>query len=733
MDADTIATDTAETATETSIKRAVRNAADDLARAANALATFNSNGDLTGGVAKAAVDAAATAATTAAADALAEFDNNGNLTDGVAKDAVDAAATARGAADDADSDDADDADTNTGDDEAALKGNLQTAADALAEFDNNGDLTGGAADALRDAAHALDAHMGFSINTLISSGDEEYVVVVTALEGGTPSVNVTFQGVMSTTATAPDGDSFTTNNQIDPYMLMTNVPGLLTVRTTGNEVNTKGTLDEGSADLPTDPTVAMDEGMGGNFEIVSPVKTNAPYTVYVEGQTRSESGDYGLEMEFGVANTLVDHAETMVNRELKPGRADYLFFTATNHLFLTVETQKHADVTTETNTTGSLFSQNGLIKTDTDSGTRNNFRLRAPIEPGDYIVEVKGSSSSTKGPYVLKTTSQTATTPDSSTNGNTITGEIASRTEGALVARDVKPHSINVAKPGTLQVRTTGALDTIGTLYGPDGQKIVDDDNSGQDMNFRITQAVEAGQYIVTVEGKAAETVGEYTLVVNFLEDVDLGSEGRVAELQTERDTARTERDTARTERDDLETERDTLQTQVTRLEDEAAPVEVDATGNLENPSGVRSGVGLISGWVCAANSVQIRISIAPGFSTIRLNAAYGTTRADTVNPVNQCDHQEDTTGFGMTYNFNHLPEGTYTIGAYADGITSNRIGPERTFEVVHLVEFAASDTDRFLRNLDGMCSVPDFPAAGDTTMLEWEQSIQNFVVSDVQ
>ena len=63
MDAVTIAKDTTATATETSIKRAVRAAADDLARAANALAIFNNDGDITGGVAKAAVDAAATAAT----------------------------------------------------------------------------------------------------------------------------------------------------------------------------------------------------------------------------------------------------------------------------------------------------------------------------------------------------------------------------------------------------------------------------------------------------------------------------------------------------------------------------------------------------------------------------------------------------------------------------------------------------------------------------------------------
>ena len=48
----------------------------------------------------------------------------------------------------------------------------------------------------------------------------------------------------------------------------------------------------------------MDEGSGGNFEIVSPMENGVAYSVFVDGQTRNESGDYGLKVEFGVAETL---------------------------------------------------------------------------------------------------------------------------------------------------------------------------------------------------------------------------------------------------------------------------------------------------------------------------------------------------------------------------------------------------------------------------------------------
>ena len=207
------------------------------------------------------------------------------------------------------------------------------------------------------------------------------------------------------------------------------------------------------------------------------------------------------------------------------------------------------------------------------------------------------------------------------------------RLEPTLAARDVNPHSINVAKPGTLQVKTTGDLDTIGVLYGPGGQQITEDDNSGPDMNFRITWAVEVGQYIVTVEGKAADTVGGYTLVVNFVESVVVGTTNQVAELTRERDDALAERNTARTALDTAQAEVTRLEDEVDDLSDQVDSVTVDAKGNLGNPpnDGVRSGIGLISGWVCAANSVQIRISApsVPGFQTIRLNAAYGTSRPD--------------------------------------------------------------------------------------------------------
>ena len=577
-------------------------------------------------------------------------------------------------------------------------------------------VLGATASVLGDTASALDTaastfHMGFAINTLISSGDDEYVVVVAVPEGANPPSlgTVGFEGVMSTVETDPVRDSFTRNNERITRTLRATNPGLLTVKTTGGEVRTIGTLMTGADEI------AMDEGSGGNFQIISPMDDAADYALHVDGQTRGERGEFGLKVEFGVApDTDLTIGTAPANTELQPRRANYFFFAVTTPSFLTVETEKPMGVQTETNTTGTLFSQKGVVATDTDSGTGNNFLLRAPISEGDYIVEVKGASASTKGAYVLATSSEMATDRGSAPNMLTATPA----NDQTLAAGAVVPYSIAVTAPGTLQVKTTGDSDTVGVLYGPDGQQIATDDNSGDGMNFLITESVGAGQYIVTVEGQSRTTMGMYTVVVNFVESVVVGTTNQVAELEQERDAALAERNTARTALDDLQDE-------VDNLRDQVAPVTVDATGNLGNPpnDGVRSGIGLISGWVCAANSVQIRISNAQG-RVATLNAAYGTTRADTVG---SCDHQENTTGFGMTFNFNLLDEGTYTIGAYADGLATQQIGQEATFEVVHLTD------EEFPRGLKGECRADDFPEMGDKTILEWEQSIQNFVISDVQ
>ena len=38
-----------------------------------------------------------------------------------------------------------------------------------------------------------------------------------------------------------------------------------------------------------------------------------------------------------------------------------------------------------------------------------------------------------------------------------------------------------------------------------------------------------------------------------------------------------------------------------------------------------------------------------------------------------------------------------------------------------------------FLRGVAGKCTVADFPMTGETVTLEWQQTSQNFVITDVE
>ena len=135
-------------------------------------------------------------------------------------------------------------------------------------------------------------------------------------------------------------------------------------------------------------------------------------------------------------------------------------------------------------------------------------------------------------------------------------------------------------------------------------------------------------------------------------------------------------------------------------------------SGSLENPGpgSFQSGIGLLSGWVCDADVVELEINDGP-----RVAAAYGTDREDTA-PV--CGDRNN--GFGLLFNWNLLGDGAaHTVVAFADGEEFGRA----TFAVTTLgVEF--------LQGTHGETLVADFPAPGEAVRLIWQQAQQNFVLA---
>ena len=135
----------------------------------------------------------------------------------------------------------------------------------------------------------------------------------------------------------------------------------------------------------------------------------------------------------------------------------------------------------------------------------------------------------------------------------------------------------------------------------------------------------------------------------------------------------------------------------------------------LENPraASFQSGVGVISGWACHAHEIVIELDGMP------FKASYGTEREAAVERI--CGHGN--AGFSLLWNWNNLGAGPHTVRALIDGV-------EFAHTTVRVTTFGE---EPFPRGWSGTFDLPDFPASGETTSVRWEESLQNFVITDGQ
>ena len=136
--------------------------------------------------------------------------------------------------------------------------------------------------------------------------------------------------------------------------------------------------------------------------------------------------------------------------------------------------------------------------------------------------------------------------------------------------------------------------------------------------------------------------------------------------------------------------------------------------GYLENPgpNSFQSGIGVLSGWVCEAEGVTLAMGDLPV-----QEAGYGTERRDTLEVCGDTDN-----GFGLLFNWNRLGDGEHEVVAYADEEELGRA-------MVRVTTLG----EEFVRGVEGECVVEDFPMMGQTVTVAWQQTSQNFVVTDVQ
>ena len=227
----------------------------------------------------------------------------------------------------------------------------------------------------------------------------------------------------------------------------------------------------------------------------------------------------------------------------------------------------------------------------------------------------------------------------------------ASSTDGQInPASDVDYFTLMVPQAGVLVVQTTGSTATVGTAWQA-GVELGSADRGGVRQNFRLSVPVAAGPVVIAVAGQGSRT-GSYTVETRLM------------------------------------------------------------VGYLENPGNTsfQSGIGVLSGWVCAAEEVEITL----GALTPQM-AAYGTERLDTASKCGDTDN-----GFGLLFNWNLLGDGEHDVVALVDGVELDRASVTVT-----------TLGQEFLRGVEGTCTVSDFPSLGKTVTLLWQEARQNFAIAD--
>ena len=131
----------------------------------------------------------------------------------------------------------------------------------------------------------------------------------------------------------------------------------------------------------------------------------------------------------------------------------------------------------------------------------------------------------------------------------------------------------------------------------------------------------------------------------------------------------------------------------------------------LENPQpgSFQSGVGVISGWACEAQTVEVSFDGGP-----RIQAGTGTIREDTQSVCGDTNN-----GFGFLYNWNRLGDGPHTVTAYADGV-----------EFAEVTATVTTLGAEFQQGLSREVTLPDFPDIGNAVVLKWQGAQQNFVTA---
>ena len=159
-----------------------------------------------------------------------------------------------------------------------------------------------------------------------------------------------------------------------------------------------------------------------------------------------------------------------------------------------------------------------------------------------------------------------------------------------------------------------------------------------------------------------------------------------------------------------------TLTGEVKRIDLGFSEVDTNRQAVLENPASDSyvSGIGQITGWACSDLPLEVQIT---GGYVERFPVPHGVSRADTESVCG-----DTLNGFSTVFNWNRIPPDSGAVTVHL--VQQGKIIATAPVRVIPFEE-------EFIRGASGSAVVPDFPNPGESVVVEWVESVQNFVITE--
>jgi len=347
-------------------------------------------------------------------------------------------------------------------------------------------------------------------------------------DGGTPTPTDD-HGNSRTTATdlalnATANGNLELGGDVDFFRLITPGPGTLILTSTGS-TDVVGTLYNSAGTV----LLTNDNGAGApNFRIARTATAGGTFFLRASGKTTATTGRYEVTVSFVPTIGPVGDIALRLGRTNLPmnGRLSFgavsVSGTAVTRTVTIANTGKGPLTIGEVSLSGpsaNSFRLDTLPASSVAAGKTTSFRLTCAAV-GAGVLEAALSVASDdpdENPYVLNLTA-TATRASGDDHGNSRAEAtrilVPSSVRGNIQSgEDVDFFTFTLTAPATVTLRTTGNVDTYGTLYSASGSVLTEADDTGDNLNFTITRALIAGTYFIAVEGYDRTETGAFMLV----------------------------------------------------------------------------------------------------------------------------------------------------------------------------------------------------------------------------